>query len=158
SQQIGGVAMLGGGFKFTPMAVDHQKAQFMELQNHLVEKILRALGVPGVVVGYTGDKASTYASAEAFFEKGGIKHCILPLVMAMEQRDDKVLLPREGGFYVKRDLGALQRASTRETFEMLVKAAGRPIITGNEARAVLDMNPDEDEGMDKIALQVNTTT
>jgi HK97 family phage portal protein len=157
SASVGGVAMLGGGFKFTPMAVDHQKAQFMELQNFLVEKILRALGVPGIVVGYQGDKASTYASADAFFEKGGIRHCILPLLVSMEQRDDKVLLPRDGGLFIKRDLGIVERANTKDAFEMLAKASGGPIITRNEARAKLDLNRIDEPGADELLKPANMT-
>jgi HK97 family phage portal protein len=157
SSHVGGVAMLGGGFKFQPMAIDHQKAQFVELQNFLVEKILRALGVPGVVVGYTGDKASTYASADAFFEKGGVRHCILPLVVSMEQRDDKVLLPRDSGLFVKRDLSVVERANTKDAFDILIKAAGRPIVTGNEARAKLDLNRIEEPSMDQVQLSPGAT-
>lgn len=155
---VGGVAVLGGGFKFQPLAIDHQKAQFIELQNHQVEAILMALGVPGVVVGYQGDQAATYASAEAFFEKGGVKHCVLPIVMNMEQRDEKALLLEGDGHYIKRNLDVLQRANIKDRYEAYYKATGRPWLTGNEVRATDDLNPDPDPSMDKVLLPVNMAT
>jgi HK97 family phage portal protein len=154
----GKVAMMGGGLKFMPVTADHQKAQLMELSYHQVEQALMALGVPGVVVGYQGDKASTYASADAFFEKGGVKHCILPIVTNMEQRDEKALLLRGDPHYIKRNLDVLMRANTKDRFAALVQATGRPFMTGNEARAIEDLNPDPDPTMDAVLLPANMTT
>jgi hypothetical protein len=150
---------MGVDFGFTPIEIDHEKGQFIQLDNRYVEKALRALGVPGIVVGYTGDKASTYASAKEFWESGGIKHCILPLLTNMEQRDDKVLLAGDPTRFIKRDLAALQRANTKEMFDILVKAAGnRAIITGNEARSIIDLNSVEGGEMDSVLLPANMTS
>lgn len=158
SENSGKVAMVGGGLTFSPISTDHKNAQYMELRDHQVEEILRALGVPGVVVGYQGDKASTYASAEAFFEKGGITHCILPLATGMEQRDEKALLLEGDPHYIKRNLGVLERANTAKAWENIRAAAGRPIITGNEGRRILDMNRDPDPSMDKVLLASNMSS
>lgn len=152
----GKVALIPAPLKFTPIAADHQKAQLMELQYHQVEQALMAIGVPGVVVGYQGDKASTYASADAFFEKGGIKHCILPTVTNMEQSDEKALLLRGDPHYIKRNLDVLQRANTKDRFESLVKACGGPFLTRNEVRTIEDWNPDSEPDMDKVLMPVNT--
>lgn len=151
----GKVAMMGGGLKFAPVTADHQKAQLMELQYHEVEQALMALGVPGVVVGYQGDKASTYASADAFFEKGGVKHCILPLVTNMEQRDEFALLMDDDPHYIKRNLDVLQRANTKDRFAALVQATGGPFMSTNEARAIEDMNPDPDPAADAVRWPAN---
>lgn len=146
----GRVAFIPAPLKFTPIMGDHQKAQLMELQYHQVEQALMAIGVPGVVVGYQGDKASTYASADAFFEKGGIKHCILPTVTNMEQRDEKALLLKGDPHYIKRNIDVLQRANTKDRFAALVQAAGGPFMTRNEVRTIEDLNPDSDPAMDKV--------
>jgi HK97 family phage portal protein len=149
-ENTGRIAFLPAPLKFTPIMGDHQKAQLMELQYHQVEQALMSIGVPGVVVGYQGDKASTYASADAFFEKGGIKHCILPTVTNMEQRDEKALLLRGDPHYIKRNIDVLQRANTKDRFAALVQAAGGPFMTRNEVRTIEDLNPDDDPAMDKV--------
>jgi hypothetical protein len=117
--------------------------------------VLRFLGVPGVVVGYQGDKAATYASADAFFEKGGVKHCILPLVTNMEQRDELTLLVRGDPHYIKRNLDVLQRANTKDRFASLVQATGGPFMAVNEARAIEDMNPDPNPDFDQVRWPAN---
>jgi len=145
SEQTGSVAVLPYGFKFQPLASDNEKGQVIELGNAQVESILRSLGVPGVVVGYQGDKSSTYASADAFFEKGGIKHCIFPRVVSFEQREEKELLNEaEADYFIKHNLDVLTRPSTKDTFDILVKARGGPIMSLNEARRIIDLNPDPD--------------
>lgn len=149
--QTGSVAVLPYGFKFQPLGTDNQKAQVIELGNAQVEGVLRSLGVPGVVVGYQGDKASTYASADAFFEKGGIKHCILPRVVAFEQREEKELLSEtEADHFIKHNMDVLTRASTKDTFDILVKARGGPVLSLNEARKILDLNPKSEPEADEV--------
>jgi HK97 family phage portal protein len=158
NENVGGVAVLKKGFKFMPTAVDFQKAQFVELTDSMVGRILMALGVPGVVVGWMGDKTATYASADAFFEKGGLKHCVLPIIMNMEQRDQKGLLVDAGGYAIKRNMAVLERANTKDRYAALYQSTGRPWQTGNEARAIEDLNPDPDPSMDKVVLPVNMGT
>lgn len=153
----GTVGVMPFDFEFKPMAADSQKGQVLELSNLPVESVLRSLGVPGVVVGYQGDKASTYASADAFFEKGGIKHCVLPRIVAAEQREEKLLLPDDGDLLIKHNMDALLRANTKDRFAALLQATGRPFMTGNEARAIEDLNALDDEDMDRVALPSNMT-
>jgi HK97 family phage portal protein len=153
--KTGTVGVLPFGVDFKPIASDNQKGQIVELSDKAVESALRFLGVPGVVVGYQGDKASTYASADAFFEKGGVKHCILPLVTNMEQRDEKTLLLKGDEHYIKRNIDVLQRANTKDRFESLTKATGGPFMTTNEARAIEDMDPDPNPESDVVRWPAN---
>jgi HK97 family phage portal protein len=153
--KTGTVGLLPFGVDFKAIASDNQKGQVVELSDQAVESILRALNVPGVVIGYQGDKAATYASADAFFEKGGVKHCILPLVTNMEQRDQKTLLLKGDPHYIKRNLDVLQRANTKDRFEALVKATGGPFMAVNEARAIEDMDPDPDPMNDAVRWPAN---
>jgi len=155
SEQAGGVAVLGDNMKFTPMAGNNREAQLIELDADMTSKLLMAIGVPGVVVGYQGDKANTYASADAFFEKGGIKHCVLPTAMNMEERDRKSLLLRSDNYVVRRDLDILMRSNTKDRYDALVKACGGPFMTRNEVRAIEDMNRDPAPEMDRVLMPVN---
>lgn len=143
--------------EFKAFTASNKDMQLVELSNHTVEAILRFLGVPGVVVGYQGDKASTYASADAFYEKGGIRHCLLPRITAMEQREEKALLLEEeqDSHQIKHNMDALLRANTEARYRSLVQATGRPFMTGNEARTIEDLNPDSDPSMDRVLMPSN---
>lgn len=147
--KTGTIGLLPFGVDFKPMVSDNQKAQLGEIRDFQVQEILRFLGVPGVVVGYA-DKTATYASAKEFFESGGIKHCILPWLIRFERRIKKSLII-EPDVFVKFNLDVLLRANTKDRYESLFRAVGRPWMSGNEARAIEDMNPDEDPSMDEVA-------
>lgn len=153
----GKIALLGAEFDFKAVTMDHQKSQFLELRDFQVEEVLRALGVPGVVVGYSKNLMG-YASADAFFEKGGIKHCLLPLVENFQDQIDKDLILKADQHYCKFSLATLLRASTKDEWELLIKASGGPIISTNEARRIIDRNPDPDPESDKIARPTNMST
>lgn len=140
----------------TNIASNNRESQLVELSDQMIGAILRFLGVPGVVAGYA-DKTATYASAKEFFESGGIKHCVLPWVTNFEARASKTLLERGDGRQIKYNLGVLLRSSTKDTYEALLKAIGRPFMTGNEGRRIIDLNPiDGDPTMDVCVLPKNT--
>lgn len=152
----GSLGLLPFGIDFKPASFDNQKGQLLELQNWTVEDILRRLGVPGVVVGYSGNLMG-YASADAFFEKGGIRHCMQPWLTNFEQEEQKALL-FEDDLGIKHNLDVLMRSNTKDRYAALVQATGRPFMTGNEARAIEDLNPvSDDESMDEVALPSNMT-
>ncbi len=159
SSNSGGTAFVPFGVKFTPVSMNNKDAQLVEMSDKSVEAILRFLGVPGMVVGYQGDKASTYASAKEFFQSGGIKHCVLPRVTAMEQREAKTLLleAEQDDYFVKHNMDALLRADTPERFSALVQASGGPFLTENEARAIEDLNPDPDPSANRVLRPSNMT-
>lgn len=146
--KTGTVGVLPIEADFKPMAADNKGSQMMELRDFQVGEVLRFLGVPGVVVGYA-DKTATYASAKEFFESGGIKHCVMPWTVRFERRINKSLI-LEPDVTVKFNLDALLRANTKDRYEALFKAVGRPWLTGNEAREIEDYNPSDQEDMDRV--------
>lgn len=150
NDNVGKVAVVGDGMKFTAMAIDHQKAQFLELTDQVVGLILMALGVPGVVVGWTGDKTSTYASAESFFQEGGLQGCLLPILGNMEAREEMSLLLDDDRRFIKRELDALARANIVKRYQAYAIAAGGPWATRNEIRALEDENAHADPSMDQV--------
>lgn len=151
----GAFGVLPFGVDLKPIASTNREAQLAELSDMQVGAILRFLGVPGVVAGYA-DKTATYASAKEFFESGGIKHCVLPWVTNFEAEVSKALLTRGDGRSIKYNLGVLLRSSTKETYAALLTAIGRPFMTGNEGRAIIDLNPKlDDPSMDACGLPMN---
>lgn len=138
-QNTGTIGILPHGVELKELSFSNRDAQFLELSDQVVGMILRFLGVPGVVVGWA-DKTATYASAEAFFEKGGIKHCVLPILCNVEAEEEKALLLPDGGLQIKHNLDVLLRANWTDRIAGLVKAAGGPIWSVNEARAIEDFD------------------
>ncbi len=156
SSNTGAFGVLPFGVDVKPVASTNREAQLSELSEQQVGAILRFLGVPGVVAGYA-DKTATYASAKEFFESGGIKHCVLPWVTNFESEVSKSLLQRGDGRQIKYNLGVLLRSSTKDTYTALMTAIGRPFMTGNEGRRIIDLNPVQgDPTMDQCVLPKNT--
>jgi len=155
-EKTGTVAVVPYGVKFESFTQTNRDSQLIELTDNTVGHILRFLNVPGVVVGFA-EKTSTYASAEAFFEKGGIKHCILPLITRFERRIEHSLI-FEPNVTCKFNIDALMRADLEKRYAALFRATGRPWMTGNEARTIEDMNRADDPSMDEVAMPVNLTT
>lgn len=154
--KTGTVAMVPYGVKFEPFTQSNKDSQLIELTDNAVSHILRFLNVPGVVVGFA-DKTATYASAEAFFEKGGIKHSIMPLCTRLERRIDHSLI-FENDRACKMNLDALLRANTVDRYAALFRATGRPWMSGNEARTIEDMNLSDQKDMNEIAMPTNLTS
>lgn len=151
----GTLGVLPHGVDLKPLSISHREAQFLEISDQVVGMILRALGVPGVVVGWMGDKTATYASADAFFEKGGIKHCVLPILTNVEAEEELALLPPDSGLQIKHNLDALQRANWKDRIAGLVQACGGPIFSVNEGREIEDFNRIDDPRFDRPHVPSN---
>jgi HK97 family phage portal protein len=152
--QTGSFGIVPGGVKVTPVASTNKDGQLLELSDAQVGAILRFLGVPGVVAGYA-DKTATYASAKEFFESGGIKHCVLPILTNVEAEEEKALLMVGDGRQIKHNLDALLRANWKDRMEGLTKAAGGPIISVNEARDIEDYDAIADPRFDRPHIPSN---
>jgi HK97 family phage portal protein len=154
ASNTGTFGVLPYGVDLKPISNTARESQMAELDDRTTAAILRFLGVPGVVVGFA-DKTATYASAEAFFEKGGIKHCVLPILTRVEAREEKALLLRGDGRQIKHNLDVLERANLQIRTEALVRSVGGPFRTVNEARTIEDMNRLEDERYDEVLTPGN---
>jgi len=140
---VGSVAVLPDGLEFTPLAIDNQKTQLLELQDFQVGQLLRFLGVPGVLVGYS-DKTSTYASAEQFF-LSFVKHTILPMTVNTEQELNCGIFDEDEEFFCEFLLEGLLRGDILTRF----RAHQIAILTGwknrNEVRVEENHNPGPEE-------------
>lgn len=156
-ENTGSFGVLPHGVTVVPIASNNREAQLAEIDDRIVGAILRALGVPGVVVGFTGDNTQAYASVKEFYLSGGIKHCVMPYVINFEQECDAALVDEEDHF-IKYNLDVLLRADTIERMTALREACGGAYLTVNEARRIDDFNPIEDDGADEIRNPLNTPT
>lgn len=148
--------ILDNGAKWLQRSMSGIDAQQLETRRNQVEEICRALGVFPQMVGYT-DKTATFASAESFFI-AHVVHTLSPIYECIEQSIAISLLTdaeMKGGLYAKFIEEGLLRGSMTETANMLDKYVNGGLMTPNEGRAKLDMNPDSDPASDKLRVPAN---
>lgn len=103
----------------------------------------------------SNDKSSTYAGAEQNF-LAHVVHTLGPWFERIEQAIDCQLLTdaeRKAGYYSKLEERGLLRGALKDTAEYLYKLAGLGLITRNEGREMLDMNPLD--GLDEPLTPIN---
>lgn len=105
--------ILEEGMKFSKVGMTGKDAQFLETRKYQVEDIARIFNVPLVLIGHSGDKNATYASAEQFFTSFAT-HTMNPIVGQWEQSLERDLLyPSELGLVcVDFDTDAIMRGDS----------------------------------------------
>lgn len=128
--------------KYVPMAMSGVDSQHLETRRFQIEEVCRIFRVMPIMV-CSNDKASTYAGAEQNF-LAHVVHTLGPWFERLEQSFDCQLLSdadRKDGYYTKLEERGLLRGALKDTAEYLYKLAGIGIMTRNEAREMLDLNP-----------------
>lgn len=150
--------ILDRGAKFTSAAQSGVESQHLETRRYQVEEVCRSMGVMPIMVGYS-DKAATYASAEQMF-LAHLVHTLSPWYQRIEQSADVNLLTeqeRKAGYRFKFIEEGLLRGSLEATKNFLLAMVNGGIMTANEGRAKLDLNPDGDAASNKLRVPVNLT-
>jgi HK97 family phage portal protein len=139
--------ILDRGAKWVSQAMTGIDAQHKETRDQQVEEVCRFFGILPIVIGHTGDKASTYASAEAMFDA----HKVLGLNPWFERIQDSANInlltdkERAEGYYFKFFANGLLRASAKDRAEYYAKSlgsGGSPAWhTQDEIRAFEDADP-----------------
>ena len=131
-------------------------AQTLETRRYQVEEVCRFARVNPIMVG-AESKNTTYASAEQMF-LAHVVHTLSPWFTRIEQSADKALLTpaqRKAGMYTNFVEEGLLRGSAKVTQEILLAYTNGGIMTVNESRDALDMNPDTDPASDKLRIPTN---
>lgn len=139
-------ALLWGGIKYQPLAMQNDEAQLIEQRRFQIEEICRFARVLPIMIGHS-DKAATFASAEQMF-LAHVVHTLGPWYARLEQSADANLLTdkeREQGLYFKFLPQALMRGAHKDRAEYFSKAlgsGGSPAwMTQDEVRALDEFNP-----------------
>lgn len=154
-------AVLDNGLKWEPLAMTGVDSQHIQTRQFEVEEICRAMCVMPIMVGYSGDKAPTYASAEQLF-LAHLVHTVRPWHDRVSGSAKRWLLtPREraAGYYVAFTEEAFLSPAMKDKAEyrkIALGGGGNPgWITPNEARAHDEMPPLP--GGDRLYVPINTT-
>jgi HK97 family phage portal protein len=140
SAKTGLPLVLDRAAKWISTAMSGVDAQHLETRRNQVEEVCRAFGVFPAIIGHA-DKASTYASAEAFFE-AHVRQCLRPWHTAWQQRIDETLLDGSGPLSVDFDTRYLVAGSMKDRAAWARTMAEMGIYTRNELR--------EEEGKDSL--------
>jgi len=139
--------VLDRGAKWLSQTMTGIDAQTLEQRHYQIEEICRFFGVLPIVIGYSGDKANTYASAEAMFAAHRV-FGMDPWFRRIQASADVNLLTekeRKSGFYWKFAVNALLHAVAKDQAEYFAKAlgaGGSPAwMTQDQVRDLLDMDP-----------------
>lgn len=158
----GKTAILWGGLKFSPVALQADQAQMIETRRFQVEQICAAYRVLPIMVGYT-DKTSTYASAEQMF-LAHVVHTLGPWYERIDQSADVNLLTdadRRAGYYSHFIVAGLLRGAHKDRAEYYAKAlgaGGSPAwMTQDEVRGLEELNPKGGDA-DRLPVPTNTGT
>jgi HK97 family phage portal protein len=146
--------LLDNGMEFKPWAMTGVDAQHLETRRHQVEEVCRFFRVFPSMIGYS-DKATTYASAEAFFTAHVI-HTLMPWVTLWEQAIARDLLAeeeQESGLGAKFLLQGLLRGDAASRAEFYASGITNGWMTRNEARRLEDFNPLP--GLDAVLTPLN---
>lgn len=142
--------------KFQQIAMTGVDSQHLETRRYQVEEICRHFRVMPIMVGYS-DKTATYASAEQMF-LAHVVHTLSPWYERIEQSIDANLLTdadAANGLYAKFVEEGLLRGALADTATYLTQLTTNGIMTRNEARAKLDLNPLD--GLDEPLTPANMT-
>lgn len=126
--------------KWTSTAITGVDAQHVETRRLQIEEICRLFNVFPIMVGHS-DKASTFASSEAFFA-AHVRHTLAPWHRAWTQRIDETLLDGSGPLFAEFDTRYLMAGSMRDRSQWARTMAEMGIYTRNEIR--------DEEGKDPL--------
>ena len=156
SGNAGGVLVLDRGAKWNPTTMTGVDAQTIETRRMQIEEICRFCRVNPIMVG-AESKNTTYASAEQMF-LAHLVHTLAPWYARIEQSIDANLLTeadRAAGIYANFVEEGLLRGSATATKDVILGYVNGGIMTPNEGRAKMDMNPDADPENDKLRIPAN---
>jgi len=156
SDNAGKPLIMDRAAKWVQTAMTGVDAQSLETRRFQIEEICRFARVSPIMV-YGSDKASTYAGSSANF-LAHLIHTLSPWYQRLEQSMDKNLLTdreRADGLYFNFVEEGLLRANMVETKDILLGYVNGGLMTPNEGRAKLDLNPIDDDDADELRIPVN---
>lgn len=155
SRNAGRPMIMDRGAKFMTTSLSNLDAQVLEQRGFAVEEVCRFMRVLPIMVGHS-TKAQSFASSEQQF----LAHSMYttgPWARRLEQSADARLLTAEeraDGYYTNLNEKALLRMASKDQMEVLTRYSAAGIMTRNEARGLLELNPLP--GLDEPLTAVNT--
>ena len=143
-----GICVLEGSLKYQPVSSNSKDAQLLESRLFNLQDIARFFNINPVLLGDLSH--SSYSTIEASLLEF-VTHTLYPYITLIENElKRKLIKPSEKNLYIDLDAGFILKSdkSSQASYLNTLKQAG--IITTNEAREQLGLNPIE--GGDKLMV------
>ena len=150
--------LLDRAAKWTTTAMTSVDAETLNTRRFQVEEICRHFGVNPIMV-FAESRNSTYASAEQQF-LSHLVHTLAPYYARIEQSINTNLLTeadRAAGIYANFVEEGLLRGSSVDTKDTILGYVNGGLLTVNEGRRLLDVNPMSDPRYDDLREPANIT-
>lgn len=143
-----GLAVLEYGMKYSPVSANSKEAQLLESRLFNLQEIARFFNINPVLLGDLSH--SSYSTIEASLLEF-VTHTLYPYITLIENElRRKLLKPSEHGLYIDLDAGFILKSDKNSQANYLKTLVSSGIMTINEARQQLGLNPME-EG-DKLII------
>jgi len=132
-ENVGSIAVLEGGLKWTEMSLSPQDSQFMESREYQRLEICSIFRVPPSVIGIG---ASSYSSAEQA-NREWVSNCLSTWAARLEQEANRKLLRSDEGVKTEISFDALLRSDLETRYQIYSTARQFGFLSVNEIRAEL---------------------
>jgi len=156
SENAGGAMLMDRSAKWLSTQMTGVDAQHLETRKFQVEEICRHMNVNPILI-FAESKNTTYASAEQMF-LAHVVHTLSPDYTMIEQSIDANLLTdadRADGLFANFVDEGLLRGSLSSKHAIILADVNGGLITANEGRTLMDLNPDPDPASDKLRVPAN---
>jgi HK97 family phage portal protein len=144
-ERFGKPLIADDGTTYTSTAMSAVDSQLIETRKHQIGEICRAFRVFPQMVGFAGDQAPTFASAEQFFI-AHVVHTITPWATRFEQSAEINLLDPEEDIDIRLNLNRLMRGAAADRATYYSKGLG----AGGSPAWLTQADVREDDGLDWI--------
>lgn len=156
TQNAGRPMILDRNAKFLNTSMSSVDAESDATRSRQIEQICSFMGVLPIKVGHS-DKTATFASAEEM-NRAHREDCLSPRWESFEQSAVINLLTDEEqaqGLYFNFVEEGMMRGSAAQTKDIILGYVNGGVMTTNEGRAKLDLNPDPDPKSDQLRVPAN---
>lgn len=153
-ENAGKTAILEDGMTFKELSQTNDEAQLIQLWNHVIGELGRLFNVPNILLE-SSDKASTFASAEAFFQ-WFITVSLMPWLRNIEGAINTQLILAPNLYKAEFSVQGLMRGDASARGEFYAKGIQSGWLSRNEARQLENL-PKRD-GADELLAPLNMTT
>lgn len=149
-KNVGRVIRLTGGATFTPLSLPNNDAQWIEGRTFNLEEICRWFGVPPHKIADLSKSTNNNIEQQSI---EAVQDCLWPWCRRFETEANIKLFGRttRGKRFARLDLQEILRGDSVAQSESLGKQVVSAIRTPNEARDILDLDPDPDG--DQLMIQ-----
>jgi HK97 family phage portal protein len=139
----GGIAVLHGDWDYKQLTINPTDSQFLATRQFQRAEICSIFRVPEFMVASGGSRV-TGSSAQQM-TLSFVKDTLMPYIVLIEQEFHRKLLPRKGRnssrFVIKWDLSEMLRGDMASTMAAISLGRQWRVMTGNEAREMLNLDP-----------------